>query len=231
MPHFNSVAFTSLASARSPKSFSLRSLLAAFALISGSLLISPSVQADPGDILDLDEVTMTLPFVSSEAQFRETMDDLYSIINFYQPKNLEAEGKEVTHVNHSDGKVRFSFIGTKTVLGVSMRARFIAYVSSSPTPCTEAVEGELVNPSGYLVRQSLSESDSLVTRNVSDLYGEVCFSQASSQKPLKVRLRTYRVEGSSYQLINGAVLDKVLKEQAKPLLDAVLRTAETHPHG
>lgn len=231
MPQFTSVAFSYSTSARVPLILPLRFLLSYLILLSGILLISPSAHSDPGDILDLDEVTRTLPFVTSEAQFRETMDDLYSIINFYEPKNLEAEGKEVTHVNHSDGKVRFSFIGTKTVLGVSMRARFISYVSSNPTPCSEAIEGEPVTPSGYLVRQRLNESDSLVTRNVSDLYGEVCFSQSSSQKPLKVRLRTYRVEGSGYQLINGGVLDKVLKEQAKPLLDAVLKTAESHPHG
>lgn len=209
----------------------LRSTFFVLTAIASLTFLRPALaQADPGDIIDLEETTRSLPFRTTEAQFRDTMNDLHSIIRNYAPSNINAESKEVARVNHPAGDIRMSFIGTKTVLGASIRARFVAHISASASECTDAIHGTPVHPDGFLVRMQLDESDLVVRRNVSDLYGQVCFTRDNGQSPLMIRLRTQRAEGSGYQLINGAVLDQVLKQQAVPLMDAVMLTASEHPH-
>ncbi len=188
-----------------------------------SLLLIPAAGlTKPGDSHYLASASTAVPGNSGRATLEKAMKDVSGLLNRFKPTGAYITNKSVQNKGPK-GVPRVSFTATKYV---------------GPIPVTSAtVRGDVhqkgitckapANPEGYRLELTLSDSDSLVTDNVSKLLLDICLVEQPDGKA-SIKATSTMIEGPNYGTIAGPAVKDLLKKQVGPLISAFQEHAKQY---
>ncbi len=180
--------------------------------------LSSHAWAAPGDRVSTGPAEVReLSYEEGDAsrRFEAALSHIYSVLSRFRPHGVRYENLSV--LEEPNNRAVMSFDGL--LLGMDLRFVGKANVAPYRIQCKDSSEGQALG-AGYQVLMRVDESDSMISRNFSEMQADLCLLER--QGGIRIRTEARMIEGPSRSVLSYQKVRGILSQQVGPLLDSLV---------
>ena len=182
------------------------------------LSLSSQAWAAPGDRVSAGPAEVReLSYQESDAsrRFEVALSHIYSVLSRFRPHGVRYENLSL--VEDPNNRAVLSFDGL--LLGMNLRFVGRANVAPYRIQCKHSSDAQALG-AGYQVLMRVDESDSMISRNFSEMQADLCLMERQGE--IRIRAEAQMIEGASRSALSYQKVRGILSQQVAPLLDALV---------